>query len=193
MGGERNIVRLHHGRDTTELGKTAAMHDVRFQDVDACIVQEALYIPAAVEALAERDGRAGELREEGLFDEEGAVRFDWFGELFGHGLMQSAVEVNLSIHAQRLHDLQPLNGASKHTGAIEPFKVLGGVHFHTAEALRIACFGGVLDIVGTVAADPGVNCYFSTDSAAEELADGEVEAARFEVPEGDVKCRKWQT
>ncbi len=63
---ERDIVRLGHGGYPSHFGDAAAVRDVRLDDVDAVVFEEAFEVPAAVEALAEGYGAGGQAVE--LFD-----------------------------------------------------------------------------------------------------------------------------
>ena len=107
MRRERNIVRFGHVGDSSYLADAAAVRDVGLEHVDGGVVQEPLDVPARVKSFAEGDGDGGEagelldalvvFGEKGFFDEKGAVRFEGFGELFGHGFVQASVEVEANV------------------------------------------------------------------------------------------------
>ena len=150
MRRDPDVIRLRHGGDAAQFGDAAAMRDVGLQDVDrgagaAGRGEEGLAVPAVVEPFAERDGRRGQDREledgfgvfgqEGLFDEERAVGFDEPGELFGHGFVQAAVEVEGDVEAEGLHGRESRYGRVEGRRRVQPVEVRGGVHFDGAEAL----------------------------------------------------------
>lgn len=152
MRRNSDIISLGQGGDTLEFGEAAAVGDVRLQDVDGGVLQEALDVPAAVEALSQCDWSGGEFGElgdgfgvfgeEGLFDEERAVGFQQLGELFGHGFVQAAVEVEGDVEAEVLDCLEARDGGGQGEGGVEPVEVGGGVHLDGFESLRDPCFTG---------------------------------------------------
>ena len=140
---------------------------------------------------------ANVLGEEGLFDEERMVRCEGCGELLGHGPVDAAVEIHAGVHGERFHCRQACHGGCEHRGRVQPCYVGCCVHFYRVEALgfageteqcELATFhvlcvfrwmGGwdlrlLFYVVGSVAADPGVDFEFVADFAAEELVDGHV-------------------
>lgn len=191
-----HVVRFRHGSDAAQFRYPAAVRDVRLQDVDGAVVQEALRIPAAVEALAQGDGDSGELAElldpfmvlaeQGFLDEERVVGLQSLGELFGHGFVQPAVKIEGGVHAERFHNLEPVHTGLEGFWCVKPVDVFGSVHLDCAEALGPTFFCRGFDIAGSVAADPGVHFDLVADGAAQELVQRHIEPAGLEIPEGDV-------
>ncbi len=107
-----DVIGLGHGGDAADFGNAAGVGKVRLDDVDAGRLEERLEIPAAVEAFTQRDRRGRQLRQlrdafdmlrqQRLFDEQRADRFEGVGQLLGHGFVHAAVEVEADIEAQRL-------------------------------------------------------------------------------------------
>lgn len=126
------------------------------------------------------------LAEQWFLDEERVVGFQGLGELFGHGFVEPAVEVEGGVHAQRFHNLEPVHAGLEGFWCVEPVHVFGSVHLDCAEALGPTLFRRGFDITGSVAADPGVDFDFVADSAAQELVQGHIQAAGLQIPEGNV-------
>ena len=59
MQRQRHVVGLGHAGDLARLGDAASMRGVRLNDVDVALGEDAFEIPARIESLTQRDGRAG--------------------------------------------------------------------------------------------------------------------------------------
>lgn len=88
--------------------------------------------------------------QQGLFNEKRAMRLEGFGELFGHGFVETAVEVEAGVEAQGFDGLEALDGAVEDGGGVDPVYVFGGVHFDAFEALGDACFAIFNPILVTI-------------------------------------------
>ena len=58
-----------------------------------------------------------------LFDEERAVRREGEGELFGHRLVYTAVEVDAGVHAKGFDGAEALDGWEERRGRVQPAQV----------------------------------------------------------------------
>ena len=125
-----HVVGLGHGRDPLELRDAADVRDVGLQDIDAAGLEEGLDVPPRVQPLAQGDGQAGHLaerldalevlRQQRLLDEERAVRLEGARQLLGHGLVDTSVEVDPSIHPKSLDGPEALDAVVERRGAVEP-------------------------------------------------------------------------
>lgn len=182
---DAHVVRFCHRRDFPHLADPARMRQIRLEDIDDAVFEAALGVPAGVEALAERDGRGGELgqllqrlrvlHQQRLLDEQRTMWFEGSGQLIRHGPVQTAVEVEGGVHAEGLDGLEALDAGVERGRRVEPVDGRGGVHLHAFQALPLAGLGGGGDVVGAVAADPAVDFDFVADTAAEESVDGDRE------------------
>lgn len=180
----------------TPVSSTSSIVLTWLDDVNRCILEESLEVPTRVQSLPKRY-RARRLSVE-LFDafwvlakkrflnEQRMVRFEGFGKLLRHRLMQSPMEIDSSIHAECLHGLKSLHARLKHFGRVQPPNILSSIHLDRPEPLRQTLFGSALNIARSIAANPGIHVDSVADFAAQQLPNWDVEFTRFQVPKSDV-------
>lgn len=116
--GEGDIVRLSHVGNPLRLGNTTRVRNVGLDNVNAAGLEVRADILSGEETLSKGDGD-GRLRvqllklgnllgEKGLLDEEGLVGFEDSGKLLRHALVDTAVEVETDIQADRPDGGAPL-------------------------------------------------------------------------------------
>ena len=145
-------------------------------DIDRSVLEEPLEVPTRVQPFPKRDRACSlsvelfdpfrVLAKKRLLDEQRMVRLKSFDELLRHRLMQSAVEVDSSIHAKRLHSLESFHARFEYLGRVEPSNIFGGIHLNGSETLRQTFFGCAFDIARPIAANPGIHIYPVADFAS---------------------------
>src|SRR5829696_6195797 len=113
MRRDGNVVSLRHCRDAANLRDPAGVAQVGLNHVPDPALEKLLEIPAAVKALAESDGYAGQTREllepfnvftqERFFDEKRPDGFQQHGELLSHRSVHATVKVECDIKTLGLH------------------------------------------------------------------------------------------
>jgi hypothetical protein len=136
-------------------------------DIDRSVLEEPLEVPTRVQPFPKRDRACSlsvelfdpfrVLAKKRLLDEQRMVRLKSFGELLRHRLMQSAVEVDSSIHAKRLHSLESFHARFEYLRRVQPPNILGSIHLDRPEPLRQTFFRCVLNIAWSIAANPSVH------------------------------------
>ena len=127
------------------------------------------------------------LHQHRLLDEHEAVGFQLLHEYPGHGGVNPSVEVHGDVQGMAEGVPQGLH-PGKHflhlCEAVDPGHFLRAVHLDGGHPRIDPLFGLRHDVVGTVAADPGVDPHFVPHGAAHHPVDGQAGHFSGDVPEG---------
>ena len=193
---DRDIIGLGHGRNLARFPDATCMAEIGLHDVDAAAGQQRLEVPAGEHTLAGGNWHAGRPRQldqclvvlwqHRLLEEHWVVGLQRFHQQLGHSLVGTPMEIDANIEAvaKRIAQRRKPVGGLLYLGAgVDPFERVGGVHLHCAVALFEPFASLRYQIVGRVAADPGIYAHLLTHRAAEQFVHRHAIAFALDVPQ----------
>ena len=114
------------------------------------------------------------------------MRLEGFGELLRHWLVQPAMEIDASVHTERLHSLKPLHARLQYLRRIQPPNIFRSIHLNRPKPLRQTFFRSTLNIARSVATIQAYTFTLSRTLPSQQLPNRYIEFARFQIPKSDI-------
>lgn len=189
------VVCFCHCCDSTEFGDAAAVCDVHtlsdisttmttapivltwLYNINRSVLEESLEVPARVQSLSKRNRTCRlsvelfdafrMLAKKRLLNEQRMVRLESLSELLRHRLVQSSMEIDSSVHAERLHSLKSFHARLQYLRRVQPSNIFGSIHLNRLETLRQTLLSCAFDIARPVATNPGIHAHPVADFASQ--------------------------